>query len=74
MIALARTKPPALNLPFASWSLTRLRDYLAEHQQLRISRAQLGRILEAEGLRWYQEKTYFTERPDPQFAEKRGRS
>jgi hypothetical protein len=31
-------------------------------------------VLEAEGLRWYQEQVYFRERPDPQFAEKRGRS
>jgi len=29
---------------------------------------------DAEGLRWYQEKTYFTERPDPQFVAKGGYS
>jgi len=73
MIAVARTKPHDLGLPFATWSLSRLRDYLNDHEQIGISRAHLARILEAEGLRWYQEQTYFTERPDPQFAEKRGR-
>lgn len=73
MIAVARTKPSALGQPFACWSLRRLCRYLNEKEGIGISRAQLGRILEAEGLRWYQEQSYFTERPDPQFAEKRGR-
>ena len=73
MMAMARTKPQDLGLPFATWSLSRLRDYLNEQEQLGISRAQLGRILVAEGLRWYQEQSYFTEPPDPQFVEKRGR-
>jgi hypothetical protein len=35
--------------------------------------SQIANVLEAEGVRWYQEKTYFTECPDPQFAQKRGR-
>ena len=72
MIAVARTHPDKLGLPFGHWSLNRLVTYLGEKCHLTISRAQLARILEAEGLRWYQEKVYFTERPDPQFAEKRG--
>ena len=52
----------------------RLVAYLRENNQIGISRAQLARVLKAEGLRWYQEKSYFTERPDPQFVEKRGPS
>jgi transposase len=47
--------------------------YVNEELRIPISRSQLGAILHDEGLKWYQEKTYFTERPDPQFAEKRGR-
>jgi transposase len=74
MMAVARTNPQQLGQPFGYWSLRRLVDYLAEVKELRISKSHLERILEAEGLRWYQEKTYFTERPDPDFAEKRGRS
>lgn len=74
MIALARTDPDKLGLPFGHWTLDRLVDYLHNHDQIGVSRAQLARILQAEGLRWYQEKTYFTERPDPQFVEKRGPS
>lgn len=73
IIALARTHPDQLELAFGRWTLSRLTEYINRQLGITISRAQLGRVLEAEGLRWYQEKTYFTERPDPQFAEKRGR-
>jgi len=73
VIALARTDPQKLGLPFGHWTLDRLVAYLRENDQLGISRAQLARVLKAEGLRWYQEQVYFTERPDPQFVEKRGR-
>jgi len=72
MIALARTDPQKHGLPFAHWTLDRLVAYLRENTSIGISRAQLARVLKAEGLRWYQEQVYFTERPDPQFAEKRG--
>jgi transposase len=72
MIALARTDPQKLGLPFGHWTLDRMVAYLRENDQLGISRAQLARVLKAEGLRWYQEQVYFTERPDPQFVEKRG--
>jgi transposase len=72
MIALARTDPDKLDLPYGHWSLDRLVEQLQARNQIAVSRAQLARILKAEGLRWYQEKTYFTERPDPQFVEKRG--
>ncbi len=74
LIALARTNPQALELDFGQWTLDQLVEYLREHHQSTISRAQLARVLDGEGLRWYQEKVYFSERPDPQFAEKRGPS
>ena len=72
MIALARTHPDKLGMPFGHWSLDRLIEHLHQKEHIYVSRAQLARILQAEGLRWYQEKSYFTERPDPQFVEKRG--
>ena len=72
MIALARTDPQKHGLPFGHWTLDRLVAYLREHDQIGISRAQLARVLKAEGLRWYQKQVYFTERPDPLFVEKRG--
>lgn len=71
IIATARTHPQKLARPYAHWTLTRLTEYVNKELHIGISRAQLARVLEEEGLRWYQEQTYFTERPDPQFAAKR---
>lgn len=73
MIATARTHPDQLGQAFGTWTLDRLVAYLRKAHDIGVSRAQLARILKEEGLRWYQEKVYFTERPDPHFAEKRGR-
>ncbi len=74
IIALVRTDPQKMGKPYGHWTLHRLQEHLQDELHIGISVAQLARVLTAEGLRWYQEKTYFTERPDPQFAEKRGRS
>jgi transposase len=73
MIATAKTHPQQLDLPYSHWTLDRLVEYVNQQLDIPISRSQLGEVLEQEGLKWYQEKTYFTESPDPQFAEKRGR-
>ncbi len=73
MVVTAKTHPQQLGLPYSQWTLDRLVEYVNQHLNYPISRSQLGAILEQEGLKWYQEKTYFTESPDPQFAEKRGR-
>ena len=72
LVATARTHPQQLGLSFGHWTLDRLMHYAHEQLAIPISRSQLGVILQDEGLRWYQEKSYFTERPDPQFVEKRG--
>jgi transposase len=79
VLAAALTKPAALGLPFASWTLDRLTTYLHKRPAeaggpLPISRAQIDRLLKGEGLRWRSEETWFGERVDPQFAEKRGSS
>lgn len=74
MIAAARTHPQKAGRPYSHWTLSRLVEYVNKELSIPISRAQLARVLEEEGLRWYQEQTYFTERPDPQFVEKRGPS
>jgi len=73
MVVTAKTHPQQWGLPYSHWTLDRLTEYVHDHLCLPISRSQLGAILEQEGLKWYQEKTYFTESPDPQFVEKRGR-
>lgn len=68
------TKPDDLGLPFGSWTLDRLTAYLREHKGVAIGRSRIATLLQEEGLRWRQEETWFGERVDPAFAEKRGPS
>ena len=74
VIAAALRDPQELGLPFGSWTLDRLEAYLNEQQGIAIKRSRIGEILLAEGLRWRKEETWFGQRVDPQFAEKRGPS
>jgi transposase len=74
VIALALTDPRSLGLPFASWTLDRLAAYLQEHKGIAIKRTRIAELLLAEGLRWRSQETWFGERVDPAFAEKRGPS
>src|ERR687897_15030 len=74
VIASALTKPQTLGLPFAAWTLDRLAAYLHEHKGIAMQRSRIDEILLHEGLRWRKRETWFGERVDPAFAEKRGRS
>jgi len=74
VVALSLTDPKSLDLPFASWTLDRLAAYLHEVKHIPMSRARIGKLLAAEGLRWRTQETWFGERVDPAFAEKRGPS
>lgn len=74
LVAASLTKPEELGLPFASWTLDRLAAYLAEERGIAMKRSRIGEILQAEGLRWRTQETWFGARPDPAFAEKRGPS
>jgi transposase len=74
LLAASLTDPQTLGLPFASWTLDRLAAYLREEQGMAMKRSRIGEILQAEGLRWRQQETWFGERPDPAFAENRGPS
>ncbi len=74
VIAASLTNPDDLGLPFGSWTLDRLAAYLAEEQGVAMKRSRIGEILQTEGLRWRTQETWFGERPDPAFAEKRGPS
>jgi transposase len=73
-VAVSLTKPEALGLPFACWTLDRLAAYLNEEKGVPIKRSRISELLIAEGLRWRAEETWFGERPDPEFAAKRGPS
>jgi transposase len=74
VIATALTSPRSLALPFASWTLDRLAAYLLEHKGIAMRRSRIDEILLKEGLRWRRHETWFGERVDPEFAEKRGGS
>lgn len=72
IVKIAKTNPQHLDLEFGHWTLDLLVTYVNQRLGIAISRSQLGDVLKQEGLKWYQEKTYFSESPDPQFVEKRG--
>ena len=74
VVATSLTNPRTIDLPFASWTLDRLTVYLNEEKSIPIKRSRVGEILVAEGLRWRKQETWFGERVDPEFAEKRGPS
>ena len=71
VIATALTKPETLGLPFAAWTLDRLAAYLHEAKGIAMQRSRIDEILLHEGLRWHKHETWFGERVDPAFAEKR---
>jgi len=74
VIATVLASPRRLGLPFASWTLDRLAAYLREQKGIAMRRSRIDEILLKEGLRWRKQETWFGERVDPEFAEKRGGS
>src|SRR3712207_110953 len=74
LIAAALTAPRSLGLPFASWTLDRLAAYLLERKGIAMRRSRIDEILLQEGLRWRRHETWFGERVDPEFAQKRAAS
>lgn len=74
VVTTALTHPKALELPFASRTLDRLAAYLDEHKGIAMKCSRIDEILLAEGLRWRKHETWFGERVDPEFTQKRGRS
>ncbi len=74
LIAAVLTKPQTLGLPFANWTLDRLVAHLSEQHGITMKRSRVDEILIAEGIRWRSQETWFGERVDPEFAQKRGPS
>ena len=72
-MATALSDPQTLDLPFKSWTLDRLVAYLSEQKGIAMKRSRLNEVLLTEGLRWRKQETWFGERVDPDFAQKRGR-
>jgi transposase len=74
VIATCLTKPQAVGLPFASWTLDRLAAYLQEVKGIPIKRSRIDELLLREGLRWRTQETWVGARVDPACAEQRGSS
>ena len=74
LIHLALHKPPTLGYPFALWTLERLQAAFVEREGVHLSDSTIWTWIEAEGLRWKRQESWFHEtgKQDPQFAEKRG--
>ena len=62
ILAASLTKPTALGLPFASWTLDRLEAYVNEEKNIAIKRSRIDELLIAEGLRWRTQEGWFGER------------
>ena len=74
VVATARTRPSDLGLPYSSWTFERLATYLREELGLTMKKTRIFEILQEEGLHWRKQETWFGERLDPEFAQKRGPS
>jgi putative transposase len=74
VIALARTKPRSLGCPFALWTLARLQQALQERHGLHVTPATIWKWLQAEGLVWKRQQSWFQVQGDAAFVEKRGPS
>ncbi|MBF6591107.1 MAG: helix-turn-helix domain-containing protein [Ktedonobacterales bacterium] len=74
VLAAALTCPQDLGLSYSSWTFERLAAYVREHLGLPMKKTRIFEILRDEGLRWRKHETWFGERLDPEFAQKRGSS
>ena len=68
----ALTRPKDLNLGFTCWTFERLAAYVKEQLGMQMKKTRIFEILQEEGLRWRKQETWFGERLDPEFAQKRG--
>ena len=68
----AKTPPQQLGRPFTTWSLTKLVEYLAEHNGIAVSTESVRQILREAGISWQATKTWKGSR-DPEFAAKMAR-
>jgi len=76
VIDLALQKPPSLGYPFVLWTIARLQAAMQERHGLHLAQSTLWQWLDAEGLDWKRQQSWFQEpeRHDPEFVEKRGPS
>jgi hypothetical protein len=65
-------RPARVGCPFTCWSLTKLRDYLAEHKHIRLSRETIRQVFKDARTSWQNTKTWQHSR-DPEFTAKKDR-
>src|SRR5947209_7440589 len=71
---LQRSQTIELAKPYQSWNFERLAAYVHEQLGIQMKKTRIFEILQEEGLRWRKQETWFGERLDPEFAQKRGPS
>ena len=76
LVSLAVQKPDSLGYPFGLWTLERLQRAFEEREGVHLSDSTIWEWLDAEGLKWKRQQSWFheAERHDSQFVEKRGSS
>ena len=74
VIDLALQKPRTLGLPYELWTLPRLQIEYEERYGLRLAPSTLWKWMQAEGLDWKRQQSWFhdADKHDPEFVEKRG--
>lgn len=75
LVSLAQRKPDSLGYPFAMWTLGRLQQAFQEREGVHLASSTIWSWMEAEGLEWKRQQSWFheAERHDEAFVEKRGR-
>lgn len=74
VVEVALTDPKSLNVGFPCWTFERLATYIQERLGISMKKTRIFEILQEEGLRWRKQETWFGERLDPEFVQKRGPS
>ena len=72
IIQTALSKPQEVGEDYAMWTLDRLVEHRQRVKGIRMKRSRISEIFLAEGLSWRHDETWFGERADPDFAQKRG--
>jgi transposase len=74
VVALARTTPRSLGWPFALWTLARRQQALQARHGLLVTPATIWKWLQAEGLVWQRQQSWFHATVDAAFVAQRGPS
>ena len=69
---IAKTSPQQLDLPFTTWSLSKLVAHLGSHERIMVSTETVRQVLRAAGISWQATKTWKGSK-DPEFATKLAR-